>query len=80
MEGGNGSILVQSVECFPAQVAIPQNVLVYEIALAPSVFIVVLVHPTYIKKKKNLRWELLKYVSVKGKGCFNILIFLTSIT
>lgn len=56
MEGGNGSILVQSVECFPAQVAIPQNVLVYEIALAPSVFIVVLVHPTYIKKKKKT-WD-----------------------
>lgn len=51
MEGGNGSILVQSVECFPAQVALPQNVLVYETALAPSVFIVVLVHPKSVLKK-----------------------------
>lgn len=51
MEGGNGSILVQSVECFPAQVATPQNVLVYETALAPSVFIIVLVNPKSILKK-----------------------------
>jgi len=37
MEGGSGSISIQSVEWFPAQVAIPQHVLPFEIAQAPSV-------------------------------------------
>lgn len=50
MEGGSGSILIQSVEWFPAQVAIPQHVL-FEIALAaPSVPHTVISCYKYLKK------------------------------